>query len=262
MTDYVYRDGARLTPYMAYQVGRLDADFAKKFDLHIKVTSGIRLPSEQLALWNSRYTLNPGNKTIYDRRWYKGQLWYNISPDGTVAQPGTSNHEIQGTKAAMDFADTGEDAGVSVAGSERSNWLRANAGKYGLIASGFTFGEAWHYDIPNIYTAVPSGGGSSSLPSSRKKRNNMSTGVIHTNGTDDKTRKGAIVDFEAGTFSPFGWFPVSYANGVAKGFGLEGSAPVTEGHYAQIKASAAAAASAAGKLFVDINDADVPKIGS
>ena len=89
----------------------------------------------------------------------------------------------------------------------------------------------------------------------------MSTGVVHTNGTADKTRRGAVIDTESGQFSPFGWFPASYANGVAKGFGLEASAPITDGHYDQLKRDQANLRAANGKLAVDIADEDIPKIG-
>lgn len=106
------------------------------------------------------------------------------------------------------------------------------------------------------------GGGSKPLPTpiKRKRNRKMSIGVIHTDDKADKNRSGAIVDIEAGVFSPFGWFPVAYANGVAKGFGLEASAPVTRGHYEQIKRDVAAKAARDGKVFVNIDDADVPKI--
>ncbi len=182
MTTYVYRDGARLTPYMLYQINRLDADFFKEFGVHIKVTSGIRTAEEQEDIFRERYTLTPNGRKVYDTRWWNGRLWYRISSAGTVAVPRTSNHEIQGTKAAVDLRDTGNDAGVSVAGSRRSNWLRANASKYGLVASGFGFGEAWHYDILNIFSAVPSGGGTT--PPKKGKT------VIHYHREDFTCRNG------------------------------------------------------------------------
>jgi len=112
----------------------------------------------------------------------------------------------------------------------------------------------------NRNAAAAAGGGDTPTPNKRKRKK-MSLGVIHTTDAADENRSGAIVDFEAGTFSPFGWFSVSYANGVAKGFGLEASAPVTRGHYNQIKKDIAARAAAMGKVFVDIADEDVPKIG-
>lgn len=155
MTTYVYRDGSRLTPYMLYQINRLDADFYKEFGEHILVTSGIRTAEEQERIFRMRYTLTPNGRKVYDTRWWRGQLWYRIDPTGTVAQPRTSNHEIQGTKAAVDLRDTGKDAGVRTGYNRRANWLRQNAWRYGMVPSGYGFGEPWHYDFLNIFKAVP-----------------------------------------------------------------------------------------------------------
>lgn len=157
MAAYVFRDGARVTPWMKYQLDRLDADFFKRFGCHIIVSSGIRTEQEQRNIFFSRYVLAGAvrGRRVYDTRWFEGKLWYRVSSAGTVAQPRTSNHEVQGSKAAVDLRDTGKDAGVSVAGSARSNWLRANAAKYDLVPSGFGFGEAWHYDCLNIHKSPP-----------------------------------------------------------------------------------------------------------
>lgn len=182
MTTYVYRDGARLTPYMLYQINRLNADFKKEFGVELKVTSGIRTAEEQEKIFRERYTLTPNGRKVYDTRWWNGRLWHRISNAGTVAVPRTSNHEIQGTKAAVDLRDTGNDAGVTRAGTRRANWLRANAHRYGLVPSGYGFGEPWHYDVLNIFAAVPSGGGSTPV----KKGNT----VIHYHREDFACRNG------------------------------------------------------------------------
>ncbi|QGJ92707.1 lysin A [Microbacterium phage Megan] len=157
MADFVWRDGQRLTAWMLYVITLLDIDLFRIFGVHVIVSSGIRTYAEQEAIFRSRYVTagNVNGRYVYDTRWWNGVLWYRISSAGTVAVPGTSNHEIQGSKAAVDLRDTGRDAGIATAGSARSNWLRANAGAYGLIASGFSFNEAWHYDVPNIWTPVP-----------------------------------------------------------------------------------------------------------
>lgn len=154
---YVWRDGQRLTPWMLYQVNRLDADCRRLFGVGVIVSSGIRTYDEQKAIFLSRYVTagNVSGRRVYDTRWWDGQLWYRVSAAGTVAQPGTSNHEIQGNKAAVDLRDTGSDGGLATAGSARSNWLRANAGNYDMVPSGFSFGEAWHYDISNIWNSPP-----------------------------------------------------------------------------------------------------------
>ncbi len=157
MTDYVYRDGARLTPWMAYVIGLLDAALFAAFGVHVVVSSGIRLDYEQVAIFLERYVTaaNINGRYVYDTRVWNGVRYYRISSAGTVAVPTTSNHEIQGTTAAVDLSDTGSDAGIARSGSARSNWLRQNCGTYGLVASGFSFSEAWHYDVLNIFTAVP-----------------------------------------------------------------------------------------------------------
>lgn len=159
MVDYVYRDGSRLTPYMMYIINRLDADFYNTFGLHIVVSSGIRTSQDQIDVFLQRYVTagNINGRTVYDTRVWNGVRYYRISSAGTVAVPGTSNHEIQGDRAAVDLRDTGSGPGVSSPNNARSNWLKANAYKYGMIPSGYGFGEAWHYDVLNIFSPVPAG---------------------------------------------------------------------------------------------------------
>lgn len=159
MVTSVWRDGSRLTPWMLHCVNLLDQELHRRFGVHVRVTSGIRTYADQEAVFRSRYVTagNVNGRKVYDTRWWNGQLWYRISSVGTVAAPGSSNHEIQGNVAAVDLADTGSDGGIATMGSVRSDWLRANASKFGLVPSGFSFGEAWHYDIPNIFNTPPGG---------------------------------------------------------------------------------------------------------
>lgn len=162
--EYVYWPGTttRLTPWMFYCLKKLDADLQSKFGVRLSLDSsgtqrGIRTSQEQIDLFLSRYwqEFNPNIKGPFnDVRWWRGKRYVRHSGLGTVAQPGTSNHEIQGTSAAVDLADSGG-PGIGTMGSERSNWLRANAGNYGLIPEGFNFKEAWHYKIPNIFNEPP-----------------------------------------------------------------------------------------------------------
>lgn len=87
--------------------------------------------------------------------------------------------------------------------------------------------------------AAPAGGGGTPLPPvvpKKRKKRKVATGVIYTNEAADKSRSGAIVDTESGLVSTFGWFPKSYADGIARGFGLEAAAPVTRAQYDQILA--------------------------
>lgn len=161
MSDgFVYRDGSRLTPYMYYLIERLNADINSIFGVEIKVSSGIRLAQEQIDIFLERYvTIGRVNgRYVYDTRVWNGTRYYRISSAGTVATPGTSNHEIQGNRAAVDLRDTGSDSGIMNPNSARGRWIRQNAWKYELVASGDSFGEGWHFDVRNIYNAVPAGG--------------------------------------------------------------------------------------------------------
>lgn len=160
MSDgFVYRDGSRLSPYMAYQIERLNADVKSIFGVEIKVSSGIRLAQEQIDIFLERYVTigNVRGRKVYDTRVWRGTRYYRISSAGTVAVPSTSNHEVQGNRAAVDLRDTGSDAGITSKNSARGRWIRANAWEYGLVASGDEFGEGWHFDILNIWNAVPGG---------------------------------------------------------------------------------------------------------
>ena len=125
---FVWRDGQRLTPFMKQQIDRLDADFFARWGLRIIVSSGIRTYEEQKKIFLERYVLagNINGRKVYDTRVWDGKTWYRISSAGTVAPPGSSNHEIQGNKAAVDIRDTGADAGVTVKNSARGQWIRAN----------------------------------------------------------------------------------------------------------------------------------------
>lgn len=162
---YVTRDGSRLTPWMLREINRLDADLYRLFKVHVRVTSGIRTYEEQKKIFLERYVIasKVNGRKVYDTRVWNGVRYYRISSAGTVAVPGSSNHEIQGTKAAVDIRDTGADAGITVKGSTRGKWIRANASKYSLIASGDGFREGWHFDMTGIDripgTGIPSGSG-------------------------------------------------------------------------------------------------------
>ncbi|XAO35634.1 lysin A [Microbacterium phage FireCastle] len=173
MVDWVFRNGSRLTPWMNYCCDLLDRDLQRLFGVRLVVTSGIRLDFEQEAIFRKRYTLTPNGRRVYDTRWWNGRLWYRIDPAGTVAVPKTSNHEIQGNDGAMDLADTGG-PGIGTWGSERANWLRANAWRYGLEPEGYNFKEAWHYKVPGIYRIPPGG---STTPARRPEEDEMSIAV-------------------------------------------------------------------------------------
>jgi len=157
MVTIMLRDGQKVTPWMDYQLGRLDHDMFNAFGVRVKVRSGIRTAEEQLNIWYERYVTSDrvNGRRVYDTRWWNGRLWYRISPAGTVAQPGTSNHEIQGDRAAVDLYDTGSDPGITSKNSARGRWYRENAWRYDMSPSGDGFGEGWHSDINNIGNTPP-----------------------------------------------------------------------------------------------------------
>lgn len=162
---FTTRNGQRLTPYMLYQIDRLNAAFKARWGLEIIVTSGIRTYQEQVDIFVARYVKagDVRGRKVYDTRVWNGVTWYRISSAGTVAVPGTSNHEVQGTNGAMDIRDTGNDAGITVKTSARGRWIRAEYGKYDMEAEGDNFGEGWHVKVRNIGTAVPGSGGGGSM---------------------------------------------------------------------------------------------------
>lgn len=201
--QYVYWPGTttRLTPWMLYCLQRLDADLRRLFDVHLSLDSsgtqrGIRTHEEQKDLFLSRYRVQwAGYGPFNDVRYWEGRRYVRHSGLGTVAQPGTSNHEIQEEYyAAIDLADSGGE-GIGTMGSNRSNWLRANAGKYGLEPEGFKFKEAWHYRVPNIFQNVPgkpAGGGNTAPPTSEKDELTMTSpiwNVVEKVGSDPKSGK-------------------------------------------------------------------------
>lgn len=156
--NYVYRGGQRLTAWMLYVILLLDMDLFRAFGVHVLVTSAIRTYEEQKRIFLERYVTagNIRGRKVYDTRWWNGQLWYRISAAGTVAVPGTSNHEVQGAKAAVDIRDTGSNAGITSKNSARGRWIRDWCRRTGLlIASGDSFGEGWHFDVPGIFRTPP-----------------------------------------------------------------------------------------------------------
>jgi|SRR6478735_2103606 len=161
--QWVWRDGARLTPWMAYQIERLNDALFRNFGVRVIVSSGVRLEAEQEAIFRARYVTagNVNGRRVYDTRWWNGVLWYRISPLGTVAAPNSpqANHQIQGSNGAVDIRDTGADAGVMTASSTRGRWIRAHAAEFDLVAEGDGFGEGWHFKVKNVWKTPPSDGG-------------------------------------------------------------------------------------------------------
>ncbi len=143
MTDNIVRiDGWPVAVGTASAFGRLKTAFEAVFPVTLHVYSGYRSYADQEKIFRDRY--RPGAYSPFgDYRWWNGVRWGRVSGEGTVAVPGTSNH---GNGRALDIRDSGSDAGVTRAGNARSNWIRANAPRYGFNPAGFGFLEPWHIE--------------------------------------------------------------------------------------------------------------------
>lgn len=156
----VWVDQARMTPAMAADFRAMAAEFRRVWGVDLLGTSGIRLDSEQERIFRERYVPNSqvNGRRVYDRRWWNGVLWARISSAGTVAVPGSSNHQLgYGRRGAVDLRDGGSDPGVTRFGTRRNLWLRANAWRWGFNPDeGVAVNEAWHYRYTrDPYRAAP-----------------------------------------------------------------------------------------------------------
>ncbi|WDS52046.1 endolysin [Microbacterium phage Caron] len=143
-------NGQRVEVTVAANFKRLRAEFKRVFGLDLLVTSGTRTRAEQERLYHGWINRLPG---------------FNLA-----AKPGSSNHEESGPRGprALDLRDSGKDAGVTVIGSKRSNWLAANAPRFGFKNAGHYFSprEGWHYE----YTGSLNGGGISYSEDTKKRQ--------------------------------------------------------------------------------------------
>lgn len=171
---YTTINGQRVQSDVAAAFNRLNAAFQSAFGLSLLVSSGTRTTADQRSIFLSRYRAQGSGTGPYnDVRWYGGVRYVRVSSAGTVAVPGTSNHEEGGPigPRALDIRDSGNNAGVTTAGNSRSNWIRANASKYGFNPAGYGFGEPWHIEYTGGFgggSGAGSGGGSSQWPANAK----------------------------------------------------------------------------------------------
>jgi hypothetical protein len=214
--SWVWRDGARLTPWMLYVINWLNADALRVWGTAVYVSSGLRTEAEQTAIFLARYVRagDVRGRRVYDTRWWNGVLWYRISSAGTVAVPRTSNHEVQGTRGAADLRGSGRGGSLTDRNSAFGRWVRQWCREQGvMIASGDGFGEGWHFDIPNIDKTppgAPAGGGGGALPIPEGVAD-MAEQFIATKNTKnepitDQTRQGAWVNTESGFAAGTSWF--------------------------------------------------------
>ncbi|AUG84817.1 endolysin [Microbacterium phage Dismas] len=128
--SYVIIDGQRVEVNIARQYKLMEADFRAATGEDLIISSGTRTRAEQAYLYDGWINRRPG---------------FNLA-----APPGQSNHEEYGPigPIALDLRDSGSNAGVTVIGSARSNWLAANCGRFGFTNAGHFFSprEGWHYE--------------------------------------------------------------------------------------------------------------------
>lgn len=135
---YTTINGQRVETSVAKAFQRMRAAFTARWGLDLLVSSATRTRAEQAHLY-AEYRAGRGN---------------------LAAAPGMSNHEEGGPRGprALDLRDSGKDAGVTVAGSARSNWLKTHAPSFGFDPAGFRFSrvEPWHYEFTGSigFTAV------------------------------------------------------------------------------------------------------------
>lgn len=187
MTNIVRVDGWPCAPGTAAAfTGRLKPAFERAFPgVTLHVYSGYRSYDDQVKIFTERYRRN-GHSPYGDYRYWDGSTWGRVSGAGTVAAPGTSNHQ---SGHALDIRDSGSDAGVTIAGNARSNWIRANASRYGFTPIGYTFGEPWHIE----YTGTPWTGGGPSTGGGGIVADiggNMEAYLLHENGNVFYVRPG------------------------------------------------------------------------
>lgn len=126
--NYTQIDGERVETAVGRAYQAFEAEFRRVFGLDLIISSGTRTRAEQQYLYDL-YLSGQGN---------------------LAARPGTSNHEEYGPRGprALDLRDSGNDAGVTRIGSQRSIWARDNCGRFGFVNEGYNFSpqEAWHFE--------------------------------------------------------------------------------------------------------------------
>ena len=137
-------DGLPVAIGVAPYVIALKILFFLETGIELFVNSGVRTYAEQEAIFRLRYVraADINGRRVYDVRWWQGVPWYRISSVGTVAAPGSSNHE---TGRSIDFGDRGPYPTVASSFSAPRNIiLRRLMSQVGFTLTGLNFGEPWH----------------------------------------------------------------------------------------------------------------------
>lgn len=163
---FVYEtiDGQRVETNVASAFRRMAADFKRDTGCSLHIRSGTRTDQEQIDIFLSRYVTagQVNGRKVYDTRVWNGVRYYRVSSAGTVAVPGTSNHQESGPNGprSIDIYDSGSDAGVTRFGTARDKWMQQHAGEYGFDNEGNNFSEPWH----KTYRGTIGGSGGGTVP--------------------------------------------------------------------------------------------------
>ncbi|QDF14194.1 lysin A [Microbacterium phage IAmGroot] len=177
--NYTQIDGQRVEVNVAAAFKRLAAAFKAETGCTLHVRSGTRTRAEQQRLYDG---------------WIKRLPGFNLA-----AKPGTSNHEESGPRGprALDFYDSGKDAGVTSIGSHRSNVLVRLAPKFGFTNAGhrFTPREGWHYEYTgNIGGPAPASTGSQVVRDVQHAMNVWYNAGLVVDGINGPATKRAILN--------------------------------------------------------------------
>lgn len=123
MSTTVQISGKPVAVGTANAFGPMAVAFKAATGCELLVTDGIRSLANQQKAWDD-YQAGRGPRAAY---------------------PNPQAPHIRGV--ALDLRDSGGDPGVTRAGTPRSNWLRANAPRFGFQPVGFGYGEPWHYEF-------------------------------------------------------------------------------------------------------------------
>jgi len=163
---YEWIDGCRVEVNVAAAFRRMAADFQRDTGCELHIRDATRLYQDQVDIFLSRYVTagDVNGRYVYDTRVWNGTRYYRVSSAGTVAVPGTSNHEEDGPigPRALDLYDSGDDPGVTTFGTARDGWMQRNAGNYNFSNAGNNFDEAWHKEYLGELGGSGGGGGGGS----------------------------------------------------------------------------------------------------
>jgi hypothetical protein len=139
--------------------GRASDQLEREGHPAITILSGDREYEDQKRIFLERYVTanNIRGRRVYDTRRWNGVTWYRISAAGTVAIPGTSNHE---SRRAADLG-----APYNNRHSAAHRRLQQIAAHHGLKWTGVNFSEDWHWEnVGNLGQIGSAAGAAASTP--------------------------------------------------------------------------------------------------